>query len=733
MYSFGSHDVILTGGGGSEMDRLTEDRGYLDVFEAEIRKIIVLPKAYKGLLVAEWFLISALVWVFIAHAIIPGWQTLGSEFPDYYLAAELYHRGIPLDRAYEWTWFQRQNDHLGVRQGLVSFAPNPPSLVLSLLPFSTLQPLNAKRAWIVLSLLLLALSVLFLHCATSLRWVDIVLITLLCVLPLSSDIKTARHYVLIFFLICAAYYAMREGHSGISGALWSVAAVLKLFPALIVILFLRKRNWRAMAGFLLGGTTLMVLSILLFGVEVHRVFILDVLTQASRGDWLGPYVLTQNSFITLWSHLFLVEPELNPFPWIDSPQLYAIVLALTTTVLLFAFLVLPDTRKKSPTPPLQWAAIIPMMLLLSTNVAADYSCLLIFSAVVAVDALLNEGAKMTAIALLFLYVAACAPVPHWISHAFPLSRLVATTSLYVLMLHRAGLGKNSIPPRVWLAGGLAFFAVLILHNLHGVKNRAEDFGRRVITPGNAYMFANPVPVMDQLAYTEMRPTKYGIAFLRSGAVDEIPVPEDVLAVAGSAASSSLYSELSSRRSVIATITDNHFGSMPQVITDGQHPALSPNGKWLAIINETLGRGTVTLLATDAPDHAQVVLPSTYNSLEVTVSNDGNVIAAAGSVSDPHLLFANSRTGEITQLDPSAHPARYPSISPDGRRLAYTRRVQGSWLLFVRTLATGYDEQLTHAACNAYSPSWADIHTLLYATDCGRGIGLSAIARVVIVN
>src|ERR1700723_85015 len=58
----------------------------------------------------EWFILAILVVGFIGLALVPAWRSLKSEFPNYYLAAELYHQGIPLDRVYEWTWFQRQNE-----------------------------------------------------------------------------------------------------------------------------------------------------------------------------------------------------------------------------------------------------------------------------------------------------------------------------------------------------------------------------------------------------------------------------------------------------------------------------------------------------------------------------------------------------------------------------------------------------------------------------------------------
>ena len=719
------------------MNQMVDSRLCPEALEIEVTKLTsasgIPQRSFAWLPAVEWCLLAVLAGTFIGHSFIPGWRTLKSEFPDYYLAAELYHRNIPLDRVYEWTWFQRQNDHLGVRDGLVSFAPNPPTLVLSLLPLTRLQALAAKRVWLCFSVVLLALSLWFLRRVTSLSWRRLILISLLCVRPLSVDVFFARHYVLILFFICAAYYAATRGRHLTSGAMWSAAAAMKLFPALAVILFIRKRNWRALSGFLAGITTLLAVSVAMFGVEVHRVFLHEVLSQASRGDWLGPYALSQNSFSTLWSHLFLIEPELNPSPLINSPALYSVALAITVTALVFGFLFSIRSDRTPRAVALHWAALVPLLLLLSTTSAADYSCLLIFTAVVGFDALLATGNHKKALLLLLLYVAACAPVPHKITYWFPVTRLVATVAVYALLLGSATAGHREFLPRRWLAAALMSVVALTLYNLHTVRNREEDFSRRLQTPRNGYRFADPVPVGDGVAFTVMQPDKYGAALVTGEAVREIPMSGDALSVAGSETSGLLYSELTARKSLLARVPVDQAGSTPETLTEGQEPALSPNGKWLAFIREEQGRGSVWLLATDSKDAAQKVMPSTYQPLEVTVTDDGDVIAAAGTVSDPHLVIVRRGARDVAMLSVFPHPARYPSISPDGKRLAFSRRDYGFWHLVVHRLATGDEQQLTHASCNASSPSWANAQTLLYATDCGRGIGLSAIARVVVPN
>jgi Glycosyltransferase family 87/WD40-like Beta Propeller Repeat len=682
---------------------------------------------------AEWWVVAVLALVFVGHSFLPAWQSLQSEFPDYYLAAELYHQGFPLDRVYEWTWFQRQNDHWGVRDGLVSFAPNPPTSVLPLLPLTRFRPLAAKRIWLVLSVVFLALSLWVLRQVTSLSWRRLILISLLSVLPLSVDFLFARPYVFLLLLICTAYYAACRDSPWLTGAIWSAAAAMKLFPALSILLFIGTRKWRALGGFLAGAAALLAISVVLFGVEVHRVFLGEVLSQASRGDWLGPYVLTQNSFITLWSHLFLFEPELNAFPWINSPFLYALAMAITVTVSVLAFVCSISGDKTPEGRALHWATLVPLLLLLSTTTAPDHSLLLIFTAIIGFDIFLGTGNDKKAVTLLLLYVAACAPVPTGISNWFPLSRLASTTALYALLLSTTRSGRGKLPMTRWLAAGLTSVAVLTLYNFHAVQNRAEDFSRRLPTPRHGYRFADPVPVADEVAFTEMQPSKYAAVLLTRGTFQEITMPGDALSVAGTEASNLLYSEVTGRKSFIVRLPVDQLGSAPQTLTEGQQPALSSNGKWLAFIREEQGRGTVWLLATDSGDAPEAVLASTFRPLEVTVTDDGDVIAAAGTVSDPHLLLVRRATQEVAALPSFPHPARYPSISPDGKRLAFSRRDRGSWHLVVRTLATEYEQQLTHASCNSISPAWANAQTVLYATDCGRGVGLSAVARVVLPN
>lgn len=682
--------------------------------------------------VVEWLLVASLAVLFIEHSFVPAWRVLNTDFPNYYLAASLHRRGIALDRIYEWTWFQRQNDHLGVHDGLVSFAPNPPICALPILPLTSLSPLAAKRVWLIVNLGFMALALSALRRATEVRWRRLILISLLCVVPLHTNFLYGQYYALILLLICVAYYAFHLERPFTAGALLGVAAMLKIFPGLFLILFLWKRNWLSAAGMILGAAVLAAASVSVLGLEVHRVFLSEVVPQIPRGDWLGPYYyLERSSFTTLWSHLFLFEPELNPSPLLDSPRLYALIQAATVVIVVLGFLLSIGKSNTRRAIALDWAALVPLSLLLSSQSGIYHPSVLIFTAIVGFDALMQSNSKVKAVLFLALYLMACAPLPGVLLRLLPILRLAATSALYVLLLIAASTGSELHFGRRWLASGLVLGIIFTVLNLRSVRGRTEDFSRRLPSPPNGYRAADPVPIADGLALTLMQRKGYGAVFLQDGDFRDLQLPGDVLSVAGAETSPLLYAELTGSQSFIVRLPVERFGLAPDTLSEGQEPSLSPNGKWLAFIREEKGRNAVWLSTTDSKYAPQMVVPSIYNPIDATVTSEGDVITAAGNVSDPRLFLLKRGTRELAALAGFPHPARYPSISPDGKRLAFSRRDQGSWHLVVRELLTGFEQQLTHATCNAISPSWESARTLLYATDCGRGVGLSAIARVVV--
>ena len=79
-------------------------------------------------------------------------------------------------------------------------------------------------------------------------------------------------------------------------------------------------------------------------------------------------------------------------------------------------------------------------------------------------------------------------------------------------------------------------------------------------------------------------------------------------------------------------------------------------------------------------------------------------------------------------------ARYPAISPDGEWLAFSCGQRGAWQIHVMNLRTREQVQLTKADCNSVTPVCTpDYKNLIYAMNCGRGVGLTARAGLNLVE
>src|SRR5258708_20790712 len=238
---------------------------------------------------AEWIFLSALLGWFVARTLLPGWRTLNTDFPNYYLAAVLRSQRNRVDRAYEWIWFQRQKDHNDISQPLVGFVSNPPLCDAPMLPLASLRALPAKRVWILLNLAFLTVALCILDRVTRLGWRRILLIAALCLIPLRTNFMLGQYYVVVLLFICLAYFAAFRGHSFTAGTLLAAAAWFKVFPAVFLLLFLRKRDWRAVSGLIVGSLAVGAVSVVIFRLDVHRVWLFEVLPTAFPAHILPPY------------------------------------------------------------------------------------------------------------------------------------------------------------------------------------------------------------------------------------------------------------------------------------------------------------------------------------------------------------------------------------------------------------------------------------------------------------
>lgn len=185
--------------------------------------------------------------------------------------------------------------------------------------------------------------------------------------------------------------------------------------------------------------------------------------------------------------------------------------------------------------------------------------------------------------------------------------------------------------------------------------------------------------------------------------------------------------------------DRPGGPTSQIeVANGEQPSVSPDGKWLVFVRENRGRGELWLNRLAPGDNVRggpqsKLVDDTYDVWEAAFEpGNRRIIFTAATHGQPELYSLDVASGRITSM-PIPGPARYPAFSPDGKWLAYSRCEHGNWHLYVADGSSRSSRQLSRGDCNSISPAWeSDSKGLVYSTDCGRGLEMTALARIQLV-
>src|SRR5215469_1168993 len=338
--------------------------------------------------------------VFLATSFRKGWTRNGTDFPNYYTAAVLVRRGAPLHDYYDWTWFQRQMNSVGIRDRLGAYLPPTPLTMLPIVPMASFSVQTAKQIWLALNLVFLAATLWMLSRATQIRIEQIAILMFLGYASLRSNFQLGQYYVFLLFLLTLAFYALERGRSFSAGFLCGVAFGLKLYGGPFLLYFLVKRNWKAVAGMLAASTLAVVTAIALFGWGDVRFYATQILPRSLEGEVIDPYDAGNGTLGTLLRHSFVLEPDLNPHPLSNAPGIFFFLRTFTVLVILGYTLVgLASEGQGFTRRGFAWFTIA--VLLLSSN-SVSYTYLLLL---LPVTLLLPEAGTKERIYLITSYIA----------------------------------------------------------------------------------------------------------------------------------------------------------------------------------------------------------------------------------------------------------------------------------------------------------------------------------------
>jgi hypothetical protein len=713
---------------------------------------------------SERAFLLVLILLFVTKGFIPAWKQLNTDFPNYYLGARLYHQGSPIERVYEWIWFQRQKDHQRIDQRLVGFIPLTLPSILPIAPWCSLPPLQAKHVWLLINLLFLGLTAVLLKAITQLDVQRIAMLTFLAVLPLHDSFLYGQMHIFVLLLLTLSAWLYFRKSFVFSGLVLAIAAALKIYPALFLIFFVFKKQWRAAASLIVGLCCAALMSLYLFGQDACRLYALEVLPRALKGEVTDPYNVAWNSFTALLRRLFLLEPELNPNPVAHLPSLYAFLQPAVHGVIFVVFMwAISSKTEDSSRTKLEWATYSFLLLLLSSQPASYHLVALILTAVFVVDYLLARQQAARAIVVVALYALICGPriqlpgiqATGWRNLLFfprlTLMVLLGGVLLWILI----DLAPESMTllfnRRMTLLAAsalIALIAVGFISNARHLKGQFDNYRSRVVTVPGSALATDPIVTSDRLLFTALvplsRPTvpdTYSIHELRAGAVISFAGRDDWFHPAMGKDGHFAWAEVatSSGSRVVRFLPASSTGSADDTTVeaeDAEQPVASPDGRLLAFIRQVKGRDSlwvrnVAAVGAEATAVAerQIAGPQ-YDVRDATFFPDHRVAFSSRRDGRFRLYVVNPTSEAVEEMSVPTCSARYPAISPDGKWIAFSCEHGGSWQIQVMNLNTGEQVQLTNADCNSISAVWTpDSKELIYATDCGRGLGLTALAKL----
>lgn len=235
-----------------------------------------------------------------------------ADFANYYFGAALFSEGVQIDVLYEPIEFNLLISERNEERLFSNFAVLPPTTIVAFLPVVGLDAFNAKWLFVLISVALFAMTLLRLlrHLQLDIRWSWLVVV--LAYVPLTSNGYQGQFYLLLFVILVEGWLAYLAKRFWLSATLWSLAAVLKIFPLALGLLLLVRRDVQQISRWGMVIAAMLVATIPVLGIESWQSYLsgpfLDVLT----GHFSDPFAVSFQSPSVLLRNLMLHDAVLNP-------------------------------------------------------------------------------------------------------------------------------------------------------------------------------------------------------------------------------------------------------------------------------------------------------------------------------------------------------------------------------------------------------------------------------------
>ena len=454
--------------------------------------------------------------LFLYLAFIPSLNKVNTDFPNYYVSSNMYLDGKDMNTAYDNVEFNRQLLLYGINDQIVSYIPYPPLTALLMLPIAKLSPLDAKSAWNLFSLVLLAGCILILSKIAELNFFKTGVIFFLSGFALANNFMFGQVYLLVLFFLLLSMYFMKQENDVLSALFLALSIVLKFYTIFFIFLFIFKKRYRLLTYTIVLSLLIYIPVVLLTGFELNYFYFTTIMPRL--GDaWVGTvYAPEYQSFLSLLHRWFDFEPMLNPDPLIKSSiAFYVLKYSYIFFILTLAISVLKP-GKKFLIYELSLFCIA-CLLLLPVNASYQY-VVLIPSAVILFKYYSDQKRFFPAAAIVLLMFVMNSHMqimvtdyfrntPLYIFSYVKLIGLLIFFAVNIQILLKLNSSKlfNKRTARLLFVGGIH---VILLTALSYSLNKSIDDGAEYVNTGNNYMISMPSVYGNKMIWTECINNKF---------------------------------------------------------------------------------------------------------------------------------------------------------------------------------------------------------------------------------
>jgi hypothetical protein len=353
------------------------------------------------------------------------------DFANYYFGGKFLADGNFNSSIYFPYEFNKAIADLGFRHIFASYAPNAPLPALLFLPLSFLPLAVAKFTFNAISILLFIYSVRRLASHYKIEPIFLLLLPVLFFVPIKNELLFGQVYLLLFFLIAESWLSYEKNHLAKMSIFLALAIFLKVFPVLLILVFIFKKQIRPLLFVLASCAIVLLVSILAGGIDIWIFYFQNVLPKAANGEISEAFVANYQSVFMFFKQMLVFDNAANPNAILNAPILFkALIFAFKIKIIAIGFYI---TRKANNSLFVISYWIFAMILLSPYGSTYTFVLLLLpyFSFV---KSPLSNVKKVFSCALLF--IVANIPPLVFTENNFPFSylRLFALIILFVLFL-----------------------------------------------------------------------------------------------------------------------------------------------------------------------------------------------------------------------------------------------------------------------------------------------------------